>query len=52
MNIHEAAGYLSRGEMLQLPGDALVRKYYDRWGKLRHAGIPNKLKESQYLDCM
>ena len=34
--------------MLKLPGDALVRRYRDQQGKLRHAGIPGKLKDSQY----
>ena len=44
------AGYLSRDKMLQLPGEALVRKYVDANGIRRHAGIPGKLKQSQYFD--
>ena len=42
-----AGGYMSRTDMLRLPGEPLVRKYTDGAGKLRHAGIPDKLKNSQ-----
>ena len=39
---------MSRSSMLQLPGEPLVRKYVDARGVQRHAGIPDKLKNSQY----
>ena len=45
--VSNRAGYLSRADMLKLPGDALVRKYVDGNGIARHAGIPGKLKKSQ-----
>lgn len=47
--IHEVAGYLSKDDRLKLPGEPLVRKYRDGNGVWRHAGIPGKLKNSQYL---
>ena len=46
--VSRAGGYLSRSDMLKLPGEPLVRKYVDARGIKRHAGIPDKLKNSQY----
>ncbi len=46
--VNSDAGYLSRDDMLKLPGGPLVKKYKDRNGVLRHAGVPDKLKNSQY----
>ena len=50
--VSRIGGYLSRSDMLQLPGEPLVRKYVDARGIKRHAGIPDKLKNSQYLGSM
>lgn len=49
MEVDRRAGYLSREDMLKLPGGPLVRHYIDQNGKKRHAGIPGKLRDSQYL---
>lgn len=35
--------------MRALPGDALVKKYIDKQGNQRRVGIPEKLKQSQWL---
>ena len=49
MEVDRRAGYLSREDMLKLPGGPLVRHYVDQNGKKRHAGIPGKLRDSQCL---
>ena len=49
MEVDRRAGYLSRADMLNLPGGPLVRHYVDPSGRKRHAGIPGKLRDSQYL---
>jgi len=48
MEVDRRAGYLSREDMLKLPGGPLVRHYIDQNGKKRHAGIPGKLRDSQH----
>ena len=42
---------MTRAEMQALPGaqNGLVRKYIDKSGRKRHAGIPSLLKGSQPL---
>ena len=46
-----SGGHLSREALRSLPGaaDGLVRKYIDKKGRRRHAGIAAKLKSSQRL---
>ena len=42
---------MTKAAMQSLPGakDGLVRKYIDKAGKRRHAGVPQPLKGSQSL---
>ncbi len=49
--IVDAAGYLSAAARAALPGDSLVRIYYDHKGNRRHAGIPGRLRNSQPPGC-
>ena len=49
--IVEAAGFLSATARAALPGDSLVRIYYDHKGNRRHAGIPGRLRNSQPPGC-
>ena len=46
-----AGGHMSREALRMLPGSSngLVRKYIDKAGKRRHAGVPSRLKGSQRL---
>ena len=48
-----SGGHLSREALRSLPGsaDGLVRKYIDKKGRRRHAGIAAKLESSQCLGC-
>ena len=43
------ATYMPKMLRMSLPGGALVRKYIDKQGKKRYAGIPQKLRASQPL---
>ena len=45
-------GTLSRKAMKSLPGERLVKTYFDKSGKRRHVGIPERLKQSQPLDSI
>lgn len=49
--LHQKAGYMSRQEQDAKP-DKLVRKYVDKSGNARRAGIPAKLRASQNLDIV
>lgn len=42
---------MTRAAMQALPGakDGLVRKYIDKGGRKRHAGVSERLKSSQWL---
>ena len=42
---------MTKAALQSLPGskDGLVRKYIDKAGKRRHAGVPDRLKNSQSL---
>ena len=48
-SIVEGATKMPRELRLKLPGGPLVRKYIDKSGKRRFAGIPKKLRASQSL---
>lgn len=48
-SISSIGGSMSRKAMQQLPGAPLVKKYIDKSGKQRRMGIPERLKQSQFL---
>ena len=48
-SIVDGAQYMPKELRVKLPGGPLVRKYIDKSGKGRFAGIPKKLRASQSL---
>lgn len=50
-NVSTSGGTMTREALRSLPGakEGLVRKYIDKEGRKRHAGVPGRLKGSQFL---
>lgn len=48
-SIVDGATFMPKELRTSLPGGALVKKYIDKQGKKRYAGIPKKLRASQPL---
>ena len=47
--IYERGGTMTKDKMLKLGGKPLVKKYIDKYGRRRHVGIPENLRNSQNL---